>query len=224
MRKYFVLLTVFSSLTFFLNAQNKEKGHDYVDLGLSVKWATCNVGASTPEDYGNFYAWGETQTKQSFTAKNYAFRTGGSWAADIRLSKYNTNPEKGPVDGKVRLVPSDDAASVNWGGRWRMPTKDEVEELFSRCRWVKSEINGVPGFRVTGPNGNSIFIPATGLMSENKIIGQGERACIWTSSLITNDAYPCAAASCLIVYNSKNRQNDMDRAIGMMVRPVFKSN
>lgn len=220
MRKFFVFLTIFSSLT-IVNAQNKEKGHEYVDLGLSVKWATCNVGASTPEDYGSFYAWGETKTKQSFTAKNYVFRTGGTWAENIKLSKYNTDPEKGPVDGKVRLASSDDAASVNWGGRWRTPTKDEVEELFSRCSWVKTELNGVPGFRVTGLNGNSIFLPATGLMSENKIIGQGERACIWSSSLVADGAYPSAAAFCLIVYNSKNRQNDMDRHNGMMIRPVF---
>lgn len=221
MRKYFVLLTFISSLTIFVNAQNKEKGHEYVDLGLSVKWATCNVGASTPEDYGSFYAWGETKTKQSFTTKNYAFRTGGTWAENVKLSKYNTNPEKGPVDGKVRLAPSDDAASVNWGGRWRTPTKDEVEELFSRCSWVKTEINGVQDFKVTGPSGNSIFIPATGLMSENRVIGQGERACIWSSSLCMDYVYSCAGAYCLIVYSSKNRQDEMDRQNGMMVRPVF---
>lgn len=224
MRKFFVLLTVFSSLTTIVNAQNKENGHEYVDLGLSVKWATCNVGASTPEDYGNFYAWGETKTKQSFTTKNYAFRTGGSWAKNIRLSKYNTNPERGPVDGKVKLALSDDAASVNWGGRWRIPTKDEVEELFLRCRWVKSEMNGVQGFRVTGPKGNSIFVPATGMMSEKKIIGQGERACIWSSSLCadyTDYLYSCAGAYCLIVYDSENRQDNMDRQNGMMIRPLF---
>ena len=209
-------------------SSNKENGHTYVDLGLSVKWARCNIGASTPEGYGDFFAWGETRIKSSYNVKNYIFRSSGSWAADIKLTKYNTNSEKGNVDGKKKLFLVDDAAYMNWGGGWRMPTIDEIRELVSRCKWTATTKNGVNGCLVTGPNGNSIFLPATGLMSDNESIGKGERVCLWSSSLLTEGVYPCSMAYCLIFYANdsfcmnKDFQNDMDRENGLKIRAVIQ--
>ena len=117
-----------------------ENGHEYVDLGLSVKWATCNVGATSVEDFGGFYAWGETITKETYSEGLYTF---------------NSKPTTLPL--------SADAANVNWGGAWRMPTQAEFVELINNCNWESETINGVKGQRVTSQkNGNSIFIPAAG--------------------------------------------------------------
>ena len=119
-------------------------GHDWVDLGLpsGLKWATCNVGASQPHEYGNFYAWGETTTKTSYSSSNSV--TSGQQMSDI--------------SGNVAY----DAARANWGSSWRMPTKAEMEELRDNCTWTWTTQNGVNGYRVTGTNGNSIFLPAAG--------------------------------------------------------------
>ena len=126
-------------------AQPKEKTikdvHEYVDLGLSVKWATCNVGASKPEDYGNYYAWGETMTKSSYTEDNS--KTYGRFMRDINGNSIH------------------DAARANWGGNWRMPTKTEMQELIDKCKWKWVTVNGVKGYKVTSKtNGNSIFLPS----------------------------------------------------------------
>ncbi|MBR3915294.1 MAG: carboxypeptidase regulatory-like domain-containing protein, partial [Bacteroidales bacterium] len=119
-------------------------GHQYVDLGLSsgLKWATCNVGADSPEDYGNYYAWGETETKAEYTEDN----------SDTFGQQLND------ISGNAQY----DAATSNWGGSWRMPTRDEIKELMYNCSWTPETQNGVDGFKVTGNNGNYIFIPASG--------------------------------------------------------------
>ena len=120
---------------------------EYVDLGLSVKWATCNLGSSTPFMVGAYYAWGETVPAY--------MRTSYKWAGPDGFTKYNAE------DGKVTLEAEDDAAAVNLGGKWRMPTNDEITELRNSCTWVQAIREGVPGSSVTGPNGNSIFIPVS---------------------------------------------------------------
>ena len=114
-----------------------------VDLGLpsGLKWATYNVGATTPEDYGNYYAWGETATKSEYTKQN---------SVTYRRQIYD-------ISGNAQY----DAARANWGSTWRMPTKAEIEELLIDCAWTRTTQNGVNGYRVTGPNDNSIFLPAT---------------------------------------------------------------
>ncbi len=117
-------------------------GYGYVDLGLSVKWATCNVGASSPYDYGNKYAWGETEAKSSYTRMNSV--------------TYGKEIKEGEIAGK----PKYDVARAKMGGTWRLPTKTEMYELQNRCKWVKIILNGCNGFKITGPNGNSIFLPA----------------------------------------------------------------
>ena len=118
----------------------KHEGHGYVDLGLSVKWATCNVGATSPEDFGHCFAWGETSPKDEYTEDNCSIY--GKQMNDI-----SGNPQY-------------DAATANWGGDWRMPTEYECDELIDKCKWVWVTVNGVEGCKVTGPNGNSIFLPA----------------------------------------------------------------
>ena len=117
-------------------------GHEYVDLGLSVKWATCNVGASKPEEYGDYFAWGETSTKEEYTEENSL--TYGKKMSDIA--------------GNAQY----DAARANWGGSWRMPTEYEWQELIDKCKWEWGKVTGVKVNKVTGPNGNSIFLPAAG--------------------------------------------------------------
>ena len=121
-------------------------GHEYVDLGLSVKWATCNVGATTPEGYGAYYAWGETKEKSSYTWDTYKY---GSSMYDIQ--------DLGDIKGTAY-----DAAYVNWGSNWRMPSDSEIGELNSKCTFKAYTENGVDGFLITGPNGNSIFCPTAG--------------------------------------------------------------
>ncbi len=119
------------------------QGHEAVDLGLSVKWATCNVGATTPADFGGYYAWGETEEKEAYTRENYI------------------DPNPNHVD--MNLCGTDkDVAHVKWGGSWRMPTYSELNELVDHCDWRWTNIDGVNGYQVTGPNGNSIFMPASG--------------------------------------------------------------
>lgn len=123
---------------------------DYVDLDLSVKWASCNLGASTPAGKGGYYAWGETSTKTKYTKENYAYYKEGSGYTDI---------------GKNISGTQYDAATVNLGKDWRMPTKDEVQELCEKCTFTYGEVDGVKGYYATGKNGNSIFLPRYGYKS-----------------------------------------------------------
>ena len=134
-------------------------GHEWVDLGLpsGLKWATCNVGASTPEAYGNYYAWGETNTKSTFTEVNCL-----TYGKDIASLK-----AEGIIDAYGQLNKSYDAASANWGSTWRTPTKEEFVELSNKCKWKWTSLNGKNGYKVTGPNGNSIFISASGFRSKS---------------------------------------------------------
>ena len=166
------------------NNSGTENGHEYVDLGLSVKWATCNVGASTPEGYGYYFAWGETQTKSTYNESTYKWCNGnGSYDT---LTKYNTNSSYGTVDNKTTLDLSDDAARANWGGSWRMPTSAEQDELRSNCTWTWTSQNGVNGYKVTSKsNGNSIFLPAAGYRNGSSLNHAGSYGNYWSSSLCT---------------------------------------
>ena len=139
-------------------------GHEYVDLGLSVKWATCNVGATTPEGYGDYFAWGETTPKTTYNWSTYKYCNG----TYDSMTKYCTDSYFGTVDNKTTLELTDDVAHVNWGGSWRIPTKAEQDELrdTNNCTWTWTTQNGVNGYKVTSKkNGNSIFLPAAGYRS-----------------------------------------------------------
>ena len=177
-------------------------GHEWVDLGLSVKWATCNVGASSPTGYGNYYAWGETSTKSEYSEKTYAY-------CNKKKGEYvymNIGPN---ISGTQY-----DAARVNWGGTWRMPTWDEIKELKEKCSWVWTTVNGVNGYKVTGPNGNSIFLPAAGTRFDTSLDNAG------------SSAFYCSAtpgSGCAMVYylwfGSVNG-SEIFRFVGQSVRPV----
>lgn len=138
----------------------------YVDLGLSVMWADCNLGATSPYETGDYFSYGEISPKEKYTSQNYKFKN-----PDISggFTKYNFYSKYGPVDYKYRLDMEDDAARVNWGPDWRMPTIEELQELVNRCywEWTESE-NGVSGYTVTGPNGNSIFLISGGYMNQDE--------------------------------------------------------
>ncbi|MBQ8722268.1 MAG: DUF1566 domain-containing protein [Paludibacteraceae bacterium] len=163
------------------DGKNKHKGHEYVDLGLSVKWATCNVGANSPEEYGDYFAWGEVEPKETYNWRTYKYGT-----ACNQLTKYCNNSEYGKdgfTDNKIVLDLEDDAAAVNWGRAWRMPTKAEQQELINNCTWTWTTQNGVNGYKVTGPNENSIFLPAAGCVNDGTLSRAGSYGSFWSSSL-----------------------------------------
>ena len=165
-------------------------GHEYVDLGLpsGLKWATCNVGATTPEEYGDYFAWGETEPKDNYDWSTYKYCNGSS----STMTKYCTNSDYGTVDNKTVLELEDDAAYVNWGGNWRMPTYDELSELknTNNCTWTWTTQNGVKGYKVTSKvNGNSIFLPAAGYRYDGGgLYDAGSYGSYWSSSLRTNSS------------------------------------
>ena len=162
--------------------------HEFVDLGLpsGTLWATCNVGADSPEDIGDYFAWGETTPKDIYDWSNY--RYGGMANGLFAMTKYCTDScygFNGFVDNMTILESADDAATANWGGDWRMPTKEEWKELYLKttCTWITQ--NGVDGRLFTSWNGNSLFLPATGFRLEGKLIGLG-LGIYWSSSLHTD--------------------------------------
>ena len=141
--------------------QNIENGHEYVDLGLSVKWATCNVGANKPEEYGEYFAGGETKPKRIYNLGEYKWYD----KKYDEIMKYNTSIEYGLVDNKIVLELADDAAHVNWGGSWRMPTNSEWRELLNNCEWETKK--GINGIIVTSKiNGSSILLPLSGFCGD----------------------------------------------------------
>ena len=154
-------------------------GHSYTDLGLSVKWATCNVGASSPSDYGNYYAWGETGSKSEYSWMNYRFRVSGNSYDNVTFSWYNMQS-----DNRTTLDLSDDTACQNWGGSWRMPTDAEWKELIEGCTWTWTKQGGKKGYKVTSKtNGNSIFLPAAGNRNGGSLYDAGSYGLYWSSSL-----------------------------------------
>jgi hypothetical protein len=191
--------------------------HEYVDLGLSVKWATCNVGASKPEEYGDYFAWGETQPKSTYSWSTYKWCRG---SYDTQ-TKYCTNSSYGTVDNKTTLDLSDDAARANWGGSWRMPTDAELTELREQCTWTWTTQNGVYGYKVTskksGYTNKSIFLPAAGCRSDDSLYDAGSGGYYWSSSLYTD--YPDDAWR-VGFYSGYVGRYCSSRYCGFSVRPV----
>ena len=188
-------------------------------MGLSVTWASCNIGASNPEDYGDYYAWGETETKSNYSWSTYKFGTSSSGP----FSKYNTYSLCGTVDNKTFLEPEDDVAHVKLGGKWRMPTDAEWTELRNtdNCTWTWTTQNGVYGRLVTSKKtGNSIFLPAAGDRNTGYLYNTGSDGLYWSSSLYTY-TYPNFAW--YVGFNSDFvGRGDFDRFNGLSVRPVSK--
>ena len=186
--------------------------HAYVDLGLpsGLLWATCNVGANAPGEYGDYFAWGETQTKDNFSWTNYQYCMGGMFT----LTKYCNNSSygyNGFTDNLTTLLPQDDAATSNWGDGWRIPTKEEWEELLDNTSDIWTMQNGVNGRLFTASNGNSLFLPGRAV----------DDVSYWSSSLYTsrpNDAWRLSLNSLYaeVFYNAY-------RSIGFSVRPVHEN-
>jgi hypothetical protein len=193
-------------------------GHTYVDLGLpsGTLWAACNVGANTPEGYGDFFAWGETYPKDCYNWSTYKY-CNGSWR---NLTKYSTKSSHGVVDNLVVLQPIDDAATANWGDEWRMPTLAEWMVLFhnTSCEWVIQ--NGVNGGLFTAMNGNSIFLPAARGKYDYKSPKEDYDYCNYYSSSLDTDGP--SGAWCIMGDQSGFYVQDKhnERCNGLSVRPV----
>ena len=159
-----------------------DKG-DYVDLGLpsGTLWATRNVGADKPEDIGDYFAWGETTPKTTYVVENYKWG-GYDSNGQFYLSKYNDNARYGAIDNKNELDPADDAASVHYP-HGRMPSDEQIRELCTKCSWQWTQRNGVNGQLVTGPNGNTLFLPAAGDRWEESLPGAGSNGWYWSRTL-----------------------------------------
>ena len=185
-------------------------GYDWVDLGLSVKWATKNVGASSPSDYGGYYAWGETETKSRYDWDNCFDCLDGKH--DGRWGIYK-------IGGKTSISPTSghDAARENWGSTWRMPTLAECEELCNKCTWTWTSQGGHNGYKVTGPNGNSIFLPAAGWRSVTYRNCVGEYGFYWSSTLSSSYS---ELARYLYSQSDVRFMLAAYRALGQSVRPV----
>ena len=181
--------------------------HEYVDLGLpsGLLWATCNVGADTPEAYGDYFAWGETQPKSVYNWDTYQHYDGNN------LTKYTES------DGLTTLLPEDDAAAANWGGNWRMPTKEEFEELYNNTTVTWTQQNGVNGRLFTASNGNSLFLPAAGYRWGDELF-EADWGHFWSGSLCTGD--PRGARGFLFGSDYYDTGYYFTRGGGFSVRPV----
>ena len=202
-----------------------------IDLGLSVKWASFNLGASKPEGYGDYYAWGETEPYYSsldpltwkegkssgyyYPSNKWYRKEGSNW----KLTKYcnvSSSGYNGYIDDKTVLELEDDAAHVSLGGSWRMPTHAEQEELRTQCSWERTSRNGVEGHKVTGPNGNSIFLPDAGRWNGTSHITDDNHYYLWSSSLAAgvHDGYG------LYYYYTRLDWGSFNRYMGFTIRPV----
>ena len=196
---------------YYVNNKYVIKGRKFyvgcVDLGLpsGLLWATCNVGAETPEEPGDYFAWGETEPKDTYNWSTYQHYNGSD------LTKYTKS------DGLTTLLPEDDAATVNWGDGWRMPTQAEFQELLDNTTSTGTTQNGVNGYLFMAPNGNSLFLPAAGCRYNSSLEDAGSDGYYWSSSLYTgysSDAWDFRFRSGYYCMYSDGR------CYGRSVRPV----
>ena len=218
MKKFVVFLNLllicsFVSIYCVNEKSGYENGHEYVDLGLSVKWATCNIGADSAWNGGAHFEWGEVEPRQWGDSKENKYC---AYSSDITkyctIAKYGYN---GLVDDKIILDAEDDAATINWGGRWRMPTKEEFDELCDNCTFELQTLNGKIGYKVIGKNGNFIFLPMPD-------IEEGEAMWVrvgryWSSSLYIS--LPFQAYQMVLEKYSVDVY-DWSRGISAFIRPV----
>ena len=203
---------------------------EYVDLGLpsGLKWAKCNLGASKPSDYGDYYAWGETAPKAEYTWATYKWMQAGKSGWQY-ITKYTiADGETGGIwydssgafigDGKTTLVAADDAATANLGSPWRMPTEVEIKELRDNCTWIWTTQDGMNGYQVDGPNGNAIFLPASGHGDGSVLKGAGSIGYYWSSSIDTD----ISSYASYLYFDSDERNWDYkhSRKYGQTIRPV----
>ena len=195
---------------------------DAIDLGLSIKWASFNLGATSPEGYGDYYAWGETEPKSKYDWETYKWANG----SEKKLTKYCSADlvtfweGSGAPDNKLQLDIDDDAAHKRLGGRWRMPTFEEWMELIENCKQTLTTLNGIRGYRLTGPNGNSIFLPAAGNIFGANLSDAGSSAFFWSSSIPESPAETALGARYLISVKVEVSACLTLRAFGCSIRPV----
>ena len=210
--------TVVAEVTDVSAPQHKQtsghhNGHEWVDLGLSVKWAICNIGADRPEDYGDYFAWGENRPKSRYDWDNCfdcLDSTGDRWGIyTICCGKTSITPTSGH-----------DTARENWGGSWRMPTDAEFEELCKKCKWTWTSQGGHKGYKVTGPNGKSIFLPAAGWRDGTVTSCEGEDGSYWSSSYRPLSTLYSGDARSLYFYRRNHCTSNINRRNGRSVRPV----
>ena len=191
--------------------------HEYVDLGLpsGTLWATMNVGANSPEEYGNYFAWGETAPKQVlYNWETYKWCRG----SEFTLTKYVTRSSFGTVDNKSELEQMDDAATVNWGLSWCMPTEAQILELKNKCHTQWTTINGVKGNLLTGPNGNKIFLPASGgYYGASGLINTGLMGYYWSRTIPSEYDYMYNSEAC-ILYAGAGWSNEGSLSTGKNLR------
>ena len=215
MQGFFVHVTQTTTVCFRGTGLHED---DYVDLGLpsGLLWATFNVGADSPEDYGDYFAWGETTPKDIYNWSTYQYCMGSS----STLTKYCTDSDygyNGFVDNLTTLLPEDDAATANWGGNWRMPTKEEWQELLDNTTNTWTQQNGVNGRLFTASNGNSLFLPAAGCRYDSSLGDAGSCGYYWSSSLYTGSPY----RAWYLYFNSGNYLvGNGYRSYGQSVRAV----
>lgn len=202
-------------------------GYEWVDLGLpsGTRWASRNIGAKDPESYGDYYAWGEVTTKEIYYWHTYQHSRGDAYCSITKYCPLGINGfgytygYAGYTDNRTILEPCDDAATVNWGEGWRMPTKEEMEELLNNCTNVWTSINGVNGRKFIGSNGNSIFLPAAGNYYDVLLLEDDADGYYWSSSVYSDNAN----YSWIIKFDSSNClvNHQHYRYRGHPVRPVL---
>ena len=221
MRKFFLYLLIpvmALSCGKVEDPRNATPPEGAVNLGLSVFWAQCNLGAEDSSEYGDFFAWGEIEPKTEYTWENYKFRLEGDSPATIVVSKYNSIESHGIVDRKDTLDPEDDAAHVRLGGKWRIPTDAEFKELQDSCEWTWTNKKGVLGYNVKSRiNGKSIFIPSTGYYYQQGLHGEEYGGYYWMSG-----THASSSSNAKRMFFTPNRQGVSlyYRCLGHPIRPV----
>lgn len=221
MKKLFILITALSLIAFGMVSCDRNDDltdEGWVDLGLpsGLLWAKCNIGATTPEEYGNYYAWGETQTKEEYSWATYIY---GDYDTDYHLYKYNTSETYGTVDNKTVLEASDDVVTAVLGTSAKIPTNDDWVELRNNTTGEWTEQNGVNGWKFTATNGNSLFLPAAGWRYGSSLSYAGSGGCYWSSSLHAVSPYGARG----FYFSSDSSGMDYDcliRGYGLSVRAV----
>lgn len=193
--------------------------HEWVDLGLpsGTLWATCNVGASSPEDYGDYFAWGETAPKDNYNWSTYKW-SNGSYTTMTKYCTSSSYGYNGFVDNKTELDPEDDVAYVNWGPSWRMPTTEQQRELYENCSSVWTTQNGVNGRLFTGPNGNTLFLPAAGNRWDESLDYAGSIGYYWSRTLVSST--PGGAYGLVFYSGNWSGSDNGARVFGLTVRAV----
>ena len=223
MKKIFILLffaaaccvAVYSQSLDYEQGKAPVSSHDYVDLGLpsGTLWATMNIGATAPEEYGDYFAWGEIEPKESYNWTTYKW-CNGSWNS---MTKYGVKSSFGVVDNKTVLDPEDDAATMNWGSEWCMPTKEQQDELRNNCTREWTTINGVKGCLLTSNiNEATLFLPAAGYIWNSTVSSGGSSGFYWSRNLKTT-----GGGSHSLFFSSNSMSiTDYSRGYGQSVRAV----